>query len=106
MIQVEGMTSVWVASPCTGRGEGEGLFRTNYGVGWVPKPLTLILSPWPRGEADQWSVLRVRRREIFPDLKYRLDREFASAGGAGREQLDWSPPATNVFWPGQFRARQ
>src|SRR5207247_2468079 len=100
----------WRASPLPVQREGRvRVLSTNYAACWTQTPHR---NPrfLRRGEANQMPLFTrlesVCCREIFPDSECRLDREFASACDAGREQLDWWPPATNVFWPGRFRARR
>src|SRR5437762_6081347 len=44
-------------------------------------------------------------KQIFPDSKCRLDREFVSACDARPARRNWSPRATSVFSPTRFHAR-
>jgi hypothetical protein len=64
-----------------------------------------------RSTLDQRRKMKRERqeftdREIFPDSRCRLDREFVSADGARHVQLDSSRRATSVFLQDQFRARR
>ena len=53
-----------------------------------------------------WPVSFFRIKQIFPDLKCRLDRGFLSAGGVRHVQLGSLRRATIVFLQDQFRARR
>src|SRR6266581_9802506 len=99
---------LWRFSPLPSQGRGRG---EDFSPRSPPSQETPHLNPLPFAKGDRQTIAAthvsesLRRQQIFPDSKCRVDRKFVSAYNADHARRHWSPLATSVFLRGQCRAR-